>query len=135
MKVLLTGCTGFVGRFVLREMLERLDLEKDSVVCLLRAKKGHSVHDRWTSEICSDSIFYGFSELLAKVTIQEGDLDHLSGIKWPADENPNLIVHCAANVKTLDTYANLYADNVLGVKNICEAALQWSCSKLILIST
>ena len=135
MKILLTGCTGFVGRFVLREMLERLDLEKDSVVCVLRAKKGHSVHDRWTSEICSDSLFCGFAGLLAKVTIQEGDLDQLITIQWPADSGPDLIVHCAANVKTLDTYANLYADNVLGVKNICEAALQWSCSKLILIST
>jgi nucleoside-diphosphate-sugar epimerase len=135
MKILLTGCTGFVGRFVLREMLTRLDFEKDTVVCLLRAKKGHSVHDRWASEICSDSLFFGFADILAKVQIQEGDLDHLAGIQWPADQKPDLIVHCAANVKTLDTYANLYADNVLGVKNICEAAIQWSCSKLVLIST
>ena len=135
MRILLTGCTGFVGRFVLRELLEKYRDSDTQILCLLRSKKGQTIQQRWIKEIETDSLYYEFKDSLKKVILKEGELDHLSGIQWSTNENPTLILHCAANVKTLDTYTNLYADNVLGVKNICEAALQWNCPRLILIST
>lgn len=131
MRILLTGCTGFVGKFALRELLERLPSDSQ-IICLLRGKKGLTAEARWSS-IKSNSLYH-YSDF-SKVSIKEGDLEHLDQITWSQNEEPNLILHCAANVKTLDTYENLYRDNVIGVDNLCQAALKWSCKRLILIST
>ena len=131
MRILLTGCTGFVGKFALRELLERIDSDSE-VVCLLRGKKGQTAEARWSS--IKTSSLYHFSDF-SKVSIKEGDLEHLDRITWDEKGEPDLILHCAANVKTLDTYENLYRDNVIGVGNLCQAALNWSCKRLILIST
>ena len=131
MRILLTGCTGFVGKFVLRELLERIDSDSQ-IICLLRGKKGQTAEARWGS--IKTSSLYHFSDF-SKVSIKEGNLEHLDQITWESDKQPDLILHCAANVKTLDTYENLYRDNVIGVENICQAALSWECKRLILIST
>jgi nucleoside-diphosphate-sugar epimerase len=140
MRILLTGCTGFVGKFVLRDLLERIPSDSD-IVCLLRGKKGNSAEARWDS-IKRNSLYH-FSDL-SKVSIKEGDLEHLDQITWgegPKGESlgPDIILHCAANVKTLDTYENLYRDNVIGVENLCQTALKWSTKektcRIIFVST
>ena len=131
MRILLTGCTGFVGKFVLYELLQRLPSDSE-IVCLLRGKKGQSAEDRWAS-IKSDSLYH-FSDL-SKVSIKEGDLEHLDKFTWEQGKAPDTILHCAANVKTLDSYENLYRDNVIGVDNLCKAALSWSCKRIVLISS
>jgi len=131
MRILLTGCTGFVGKFTLKELLERLSSDSE-IICLLRGKKGQTAEARWAS--IKASSLYSYSDL-SKVSIKEGDLEHLDEMTWPLGQAPDLILHCAANVKTLDTYENLYRDNVIGVDNLCQAALKWSCKRLILIST
>ena len=135
-RILLTGCTGFVGKFVLRELCLRTE-SKTTIICLLRGRKGQTVADRWNS-IRAASL-YKYVDL-SKVEIQEGDLDNLEGIEWAEDKQPTLIVHCAANVKTLDTYENLYRDNVLGVETLCQAVLSWSSTaeitpRVLLVST
>ena len=135
MRILLTGCTGFVGKFVLRELLERIDSDSQ-IICLLRGKKGQTAEARWDS-IKTNSLYH-FSDF-SKVSIKEGDLEHLDQITWESEKQPDLILHCAANVKTLDTYENLYRDNVIGVENLCQTALKWSTKehtcRIIFVST
>jgi len=129
MWILLTGCTGFVGKFVLRELVEKAP--EAEIICLLRGKKGIPAEARWSS-IKTNSLYH-FSDL-SKVSIKEGDLEGLDSVTW--DKPPDLILHCAANVKTLDSYENLYRDNVIGVENLCQAALKWSSScRILFIST
>lgn len=132
-RILLTGCTGFVGKFVLRELAIRIKGSQTSVICLLRGKKGQTANDRWSA--IKDSSLYSHVDL-SRVIIQEGDLDTLESIEWPSGSEPTLILHCAANVKTLDSYENLYRDNVLGVESLCEAALTYANKpRLLLVST
>jgi nucleoside-diphosphate-sugar epimerase len=129
MRILLTGCTGFVGKFILRELL--LTSKKDDfILCLLRGKKGQSAQQRW-EQIKEDSLFTGID--FNKTQIIEGDLNNLDEITW--DEEPDVLVHSAANVKTLDPYPDLYRDNVLGVQKICQMCVKWSISRLHLVST
>lgn len=129
MRILLTGCTGFVGKFVLLELLLRATKD-DKIICLLRGKKGQTAQQRWT-KIKEDSLFTGID--FNNTEIAEGDLNSLDDLKW--DNEPDVLVHSAANVKTLDPYPDLYRDNVIGVKKICEMCIKWSVSRLHLVST
>ena len=133
-RILLTGCTGFVGKFVLRELCLRTE-KNTTIICLLRGRKGKTALERWNN--IQTTSLYTYVDL-SRVTIQEGDLDNLENIQWPEGQEPTLVIHCAANVKTLDSYVNLYRDNVLGVENLCELVLKWSKTaecRLILVST
>lgn len=132
-RILLTGCTGFVGKFVLRELAIKIKTKQTTVICLLRGKKGQTANDRW-SAIKASSLYSHVD--LSRVIVQEGDLDTLESIVWPSGAEPTLILHCAANVKTLDSYENLYRDNVLGVESLCQAALTYANKpRLLLVST
>jgi nucleoside-diphosphate-sugar epimerase len=129
MRILLTGCTGFVGKFVLLELLLRAKKD-DLIICLLRGKKGQTAQQRW-QQIKEDSLFTGID--FDNTQIKEGDLNSLDDIVW--DNEPDVLVHSAANVKTLDPYPDLYRDNVLGVQKICEMCIKWQISRLHLVST
>jgi thioester reductase-like protein len=129
MRILLTGCTGFVGKFVLLELLLRIK-KGDIIFCLLRGKKGQSVEQRW-KYIQEDSLFTGID--FSRAQAIEGDLNTLDDITW--NEEPDILIHSAANVKTLDPYPDLYRDNVLGVQKICDMCVKWSVNRLHLVST
>lgn len=131
MQILLTGCTGFVGKFVLLELLVRAKKE-DKIICLLRGKKGQTAQQRW-QQIKEDSLFTGID--FNNTQIKEGDLNSLDDLTWDNEEEPDVLVHSAANVKTLDPYPDLYRDNVLGVQKICEMCVKWHISRLHLVST
>ena len=131
MRILLTGCTGFVGKFVLLELLLRAKKD-DTIICLLRGKKGQTAQERWT-QIKSDSLFTGID--FNNTDIVEGDLNSLDDLQWTNEQEPDVLVHSAANVKTLDPYPDLYRDNVLGVQKICQMCIKWQISRLHLVST
>jgi thioester reductase-like protein len=131
MRIFLTGCTGFVGKFVLLELLLRAKKE-DVIICLLRGKKGQTAQERWT-QIKEDSLFTGVD--FKNTQIKEGDLNSLDDLTWANQEEPDVLIHSAANVKTLDPYPDLYRDNVLGVQKICQMCIKWSISRLHLVST
>lgn len=102
---------------------------------LLREKRGSTAAARWEKEVVGDSLFGFQAAALKKVKVIAGDLETLEGIRWPEGQAPTTIIHCAANVKTLDTYANLYRDNVIGVQRLCDAAVAWGSTRLLLLST
>lgn len=131
MRILLTGCTGFVGKFILLELLLRAKKD-DKIICLLRGKKGQTAQQRW-EQIKEDSLFTGIDFNNTEIT--EGDLNSLDDLIWDIEKEPDVLVHSAANVKTLDPYPDLYRDNVLGVQKICQMCLKWKISRLHLVST
>jgi hypothetical protein len=68
MRILLTGCTGFVGKFVLRDLLLRAKKD-DVLLCLLRGKKGQTAQQRWL-EFQTDSLFAGLDFSNAQVVLE-----------------------------------------------------------------
>ena len=130
MRILLTGCTGFVGKFVLRDLLLRAKKD-DVLLCLLRGKKGQTAQQRWL-EFQTDSLFAGLD--FSKAQAVEGDLSSLAALGLE-DPKPDVLLHSAANVKTLDPYPELYKDNVVGVRKICDLCVKWRIPRLHLVST
>lgn len=129
MRILLTGCSGFVGKFTLRELCLRCP--DSQILCLFRAKK-LKVEERWAAFL-EDSLFSGVP--MDKVSFIEGDLEHLDMISFSSSKVPDVIINSAANVRTMDTYSDLYRDNVIGVQRLCEMAIKLEIPRLLLVST
>lgn len=106
MKILLTGCTGFVGRFILLELVQR----GHGVVVLVRTKRGKSANERW-EQLKRETLFRGVD--LSDVEVKEGDLHAAK------DVNFQVIVHAAAIVKTSVSFDEMYQSNVLAVRELC----------------
>eukprot|EP00347_Sterkiella_histriomuscorum_P008623 403344386 len=78
--LLVTGCTGFLGKVVLEKILRSLDCEK--IYLLIRPKKGISVMERAKKEIFQSAIFDGLrkehNDFMAfidkKIVAVEGDI-------------------------------------------------------------
>ena len=129
--VLLTGATGFLGRYLALEWLERMDLVDGKLICLVRAKSDEDARARL------DKIFdSGDPKLLAHY--QELAADHLevlAGDKAEGDlgldaqtwqrlaDTVDLIVDPAALVNHVLPYSQLFGPNALGTAELIRLAL------------
>jgi fatty acid CoA ligase FadD9 len=129
--VLITGATGFLGRFLVLDWMEALAPVGGKVICLVRAIDAAQARQRLTSI---------FGNLDADLTERFATLarDHLEVL--PGDlEEPNFglgaeefdrlsravdqIVHPGALVNHLLTYQNLFTPNVAGTAELIRLAL------------
>jgi len=111
--ILLTGATGFIGRFLLRRLLN--DYEQSQIYCLVRASSQQHAAARLKDTLCQWDLW------------QKGDEDRLVAV--PGDiakprlglnaddyrylaETVDTIFHCATNVNHLENYAAAKAANV-----------------------
>jgi fatty acid CoA ligase FadD9 len=129
--VLLTGATGFLGRYLALEWLERMDLVDGKVIALVRAKSDVEARAR------VDRIFdSGDPKLLAHY--QELAAEHLevvAGDKGEANlgldtqtwqrlaDTVDLIVDPAALVNHVLPYSELFGPNALGTAELIRIAL------------
>jgi fatty acid CoA ligase FadD9 len=141
--VLLTGATGFLGRYLALEWLERMDLVDGKVICLVRAKSDEEARTRL------DKIFdSGDPKLLAHY--QELAADHLeviAGDKGEADlgldaqtwrrlaDTVDLIVDPAALVNHVLPYSQLFGPNALGTAELIRLALTTKQKPYVYTST
>jgi fatty acid CoA ligase FadD9 len=80
--VLLTGATGFLGRYLALERLERMDLVDGKVICLVRAKNVDAARERLDATFDT-----GDPKLLAKIG-PDKDIPHISApviVKYATD--------------------------------------------------
>jgi thioester reductase-like protein len=118
MHILLTGCTSFVGRFVLRDLVLQSNAEK-KITCLLPT--GITLES-----IQTDSLYSGLDFSFCKET-NELSFDELGP--------PTIVLCCGDDVKFTADYADIYRDTVLGIKTLCDSAIVWKVKKLILLSS
>jgi fatty acid CoA ligase FadD9 len=141
--VLLTGATGFLGRYLALEWLERMDLVDGKVICLVRAKDDAAARDRLDKTFDS-----GDPELLSHYRELAADhLEVLAGDKGEANlglddqtwqrlaDTVDLIVDPAALVNHVLPYNQLFGPNALGTAELIRIALTTKLKPFAYVST
>lgn len=141
--VLLTGATGFLGRYLALEWLERMDLVDGTVIALVRARSDEEARARLDKTFDS-----GDPALLAHY--RELAADHLqviAGDKGEANlgldeqtwqrlaDTVDLIVDPAALVNHVLPYSELFGPNALGTAELIRIALTTKLKPYTYVST
>ena len=129
--VLLTGATGYLGRYLLLDWLNRMEAVDGTVICLVRARDDPAARDRLDATFDS-----GDAELLSRYTkLAAGHLEVLAGDKSEPNlgvdaatwqrlcDNVDLIVDPAALVNHMLPYPQLFGPNVVGTAELIRLAL------------
>ena len=141
--VLLTGATGFLGRYLALDWLERMDLVDGKVICLVRAKDDAAARERLDKTFDS-----GDPELLRHYRELAADhLEVIAGDKGEADlgldpqtwqrlaDTVDLIVDPAALVNHVLPYSQLFGPNALGTAELIRIALTTKQKPFVYVST
>lgn len=133
--VLLTGATGFLGAFLLRELLEQTNV---TIHCLLRVTDAADGLARL--EKCLSDYNLWHPHYAARLVAIPGDLSqpHLGLSKAQFDtlaEQIDSIYHNGAHVHHISPYAQLRAANVLGTREIIRFACHGRTAPLHYTST
>jgi fatty acid CoA ligase FadD9 len=129
--VLLTGATGFLGRYLALDWLERMDLVDGKVICLVRAKSDEDARARLdkTFDSGDPKLLQHYQELAAE------HLEVIAGDKGEANlgldqqtwqrlaDTVDLIVDPAALVNHVLPYSELFGPNALGTAELIRIAL------------
>ena len=120
--MLLTGATGFVGRYLVLEWLERMELVDGTLICLVRAESDEDARRRLdkTFDSGDPELLWHFQDLA------DDHLQVIAGDKAEANlgldrqtwqrlaDTVDLIVDSAALVSAVLPYSELFGPNVAG---------------------
>ncbi|KPI40890.1 L-aminoadipate-semialdehyde dehydrogenase large subunit [Cyphellophora attinorum] len=114
--VFLTGATGFLGSFVLKDLLSRKSPEISKVILLVRAKDDDSAMNRVKATCAAYGVWDdSWSNRIQCVTGSLGPTKFsLSDADWEAATQADVVIHNGAQVHWINTYDMLKAPNVLG---------------------
>ena len=141
--VLLTGATGFLGRFLTLEWLERLAPVGGTLICLVRAKNLAAAQDRLdkTFDSGDPALLKHFRELASEhLEVIVGDKGQanlgLDQQTWQRLANTvDLIVDPAALVNHVLPYSQLFGPNVVGTAELIRLALTTKQKPYTYVST
>jgi thioester reductase-like protein len=141
--VLLTGATGFLGRYLALELLEQMDLVDGRLICLVRGKSDEDARRRLTATFDSgDAQLSSHFQQLA-----DDRLEVIAGDKAEVDlgldrqtwqrlaDTTDLIVDAAALVNAVLPYGELFGPNVAGTAELIRIALTTKLKSFAYVST
>jgi myxalamid-type nonribosomal peptide synthetase MxaA len=133
--VLLTGCTGFVGRFLLAQLLADTDA---TICCLVRAESPQQAMQRLEAMLMEWDLWRG--DVLHRVRAVPADLSRPRlGLRDDAYEvlaaTVDSIYHCAASMNHLETYEMARPANVDATRSLLEFAVHGRPKLVNYIST
>ncbi len=124
--ILLTGATGFLGRFLLLDLLQAAASEGGHVTCLVRARNDAAAMQRLHEAYGSDDLLLAHS---ARLTVLAGDFSQ-PRLRLAAASYGRLaaevdaVLHNGALVNHSLSYEHLFDVNVLGTVELMRFALQ-----------
>lgn len=142
-KILLTGASGFLGRFLCLKLLEELSTRNGKLICIVRGKNEKSARQRlYNSFASSDKKLYAYFKSLADkyLIILIGDITEsklgLTNKQWEnLATDIDAIYHIGALVNHVLSYENIFDANVLGTVELIELALTKRVKKFIFMSS
>ncbi|QBC85670.1 amino acid adenylation domain-containing protein [Mycobacterium avium subsp. hominissuis] len=141
--VLLTGATGFLGRYLVLQWLERLELADGKLICLVRAASDDDARRRLerTFDSGDPALLRYFHELAADhLEVIAGDKGRanlgLDDRTWQRlADTVDLIVDAAAVVNGVLPYQELFGPNVAGTAELIRLALSTRLKPYSYVST
>ena len=141
--VLLTGATGFLGRYLALEWLERMSLVDGKVVCLVRARDDEEARRRLDATFDSGDpkLLRHYRELAAEhlevIAGDKGEQDlGLDPRTWQRlADTVDLIVDPAALVNHVLPYSQLFGPNALGTAELIRIAVTTRLKPYVYVST
>jgi fatty acid CoA ligase FadD9 len=141
--VLLTGATGFLGRHLALEWLQRMELVDGTLICLVRAKSNEDARQRLdkTFDSGDPQLLWHFQELAADhLEVVAGDKGEanlgLDQQTWQRlADTVDLIVDPAALVSGVLPYRELFGPNVVGTAELIRLALTTKLKPYTYVST
>jgi fatty acid CoA ligase FadD9 len=140
--VLLTGATGYLGRFQALAWLERLADSGGKLICIARGTDSADALRRIESALDSDpELTTHFRELAANhLEVLPGDIGlpnlGLDEATWARlADTVDLIVHPAAHVNHVLPYNQLFAANVVGTAELIRLAITTKLKRVHYVST
>ena len=141
--VLLTGATGFLGRFLALEWLERLAPVDGKLICLVRAETNEDARHRLDKTFGSgdSKLSAHYSELAAEhLEVIVGDKSEanlgLDQQTWQRlADTVDMIVDPAAVVSHVLPYSELFGPNVIGTAELIRLALTTKVKPYTYVST
>ena len=140
--VLLTGATGFLGRYLALEWLERMDLVDGKVIALVRGRSDEEARARLDATFDS-----GDPKLLQHYRALSGHLEVIAGDKGEANlglsqevwqrlaDEVDVIIDPAALVNHVLPYSELFGPNALGTAELIRIALTTRIKPFAYVST
>lgn len=115
--VFLTGATGFLGCFILRDLMTRRSPEIKKVYALVRAKDAHSALDRLKRTCQAYGVWS--DDWTSRIECIPGNLGpakfEVGEEQWKTLANKvDVVIHNGAQVHWINTYETLKPPNVLG---------------------
>ncbi|WNV75185.1 thioester reductase domain-containing protein [Geodermatophilus sp. DSM 44513] len=139
--VLITGASGYLGRFLCLEWLRKFEGTDHRVACLIRASNDAAARDRLRKAFStSDSLLAEFDELSANLDVIAGDLSEarlgLDDQTWERLAGDlTEIVHAGAMVNHALPYRELFAANVSGTAEVIRLAVTDSLKPMTFMSS
>jgi fatty acid CoA ligase FadD9 len=141
--VLLTGASGFLGRYLALEWLERLSFVGGTLICLVRAKDDGAARERLdkTFDSGDPDLLRHYRELAADhLEVIAGDKSEpnlgLDQQTWQRlADTVDLIVDPAALVNHVLPYSQLFGPNALGTAELIRIALTTKLKPVTYLST
>ncbi len=141
--VLLTGATGFLGRYLTLQWLQRMHLVGGKVIALVRAKSDEEARRRLDATFDSGdpSLLEHYRLLAAEhLDVITGDkADSNLGLEQPIwqrlADTVDLIVDTAAQVNHVLPYSHLFGPNVVGTAELIRLAVTTRIKPFVYLST